>query len=103
MINSIIMLCGRIGSGKTTYAKMLQREKKLVVLSCDDFVLAINDDLSKRHEIQEKISVQLFDLAKQIWRSGVSVILDFGFWYKEQRKHIKREFEKEGIKVELYY
>ncbi len=103
MINSIIMLCGRIGSGKTTYAKMLQREKKLVVLSCDDFVLAINDDLSKRHEIQEKISVQLFDLAKQIWRSGVSVILDFGFWYKEQRKNIKREFEKEGIKVELYY
>jgi len=97
------MMCGRIGSGKTTYAKMLQREKKMVVLSCDDFVLAINDDLSKRHEIQENISVQLFDLAKQIWRSGVSVILDFGFWYKEQRKNIKREFEREGIKVELYY
>lgn len=97
------MLCGRVGSGKTTYAKKLQREKKMVVLSCDDFVLAINDDLSKRHEIQEKISVQLFDLAKQIWHSGVSVILDFGFWYKEQRKKIKREFEKEGIKVELYY
>lgn len=103
MTNSIIMLCGRIGSGKTTYAKMLQREKKMVVLSCDDFVLAINDDLSKRHEIQEKVSVQLFDLAKQIWRSGVSVILDFGFWYKEQRKNIKREFEIEGIKVELHY
>lgn len=28
MTNSIIMLCGRIGSGKTTYAKMLQREKR---------------------------------------------------------------------------
>lgn len=97
------MLCGRIGSGKTTYAKVLQREKKMVVLSCDDFVLAVNNDLSKRHEIQENISLQLFDLAKQIWHSGVSVILDFGFWYKEQRKNIKRKFEMEGIKVELYY
>lgn len=97
------MLCGRIGSGKTTYAKMLQREKNMVVLSCDDFVLAVNDDLSKRHEIQEKISLQLFDLAKQILRSGVSVILDFGFWHKEQRKNIKREFEIEDIKVELHY
>lgn len=103
MTKSIIMLCGKIGSGKTTYAKMLQKEKKVVVLSCDDFVLAVNDDLNKRHEIQEKISLQLFDLAKQIWLSGISVVLDFGFWHKEQRKNIKRKFEAEGIKVELYY
>lgn len=103
MTNSIIMLCGRIGSGKTTYAKMLQREKKMIVLSCDDFVLAVNDDLCKRHEIQKKVSMQLFALAKQIWSNGLSVILDFGFWYKEQRKKIRREFEKEGIKVELHY
>lgn len=91
--NSIIMLCGRIGSGKTTYAKMLQKEKKMVVLSCDDFVLAVNDDIRKRHEIQKDVSLKLFDLAKQIWSSGVSVILDFGFWYKEQRKKLEKNLK----------
>lgn len=103
MTNSIIMLCGRIGSGKTTFAKKLQKRINAVVLSCDDFVIAVNDNLSRRHEIQENITFQLLNLAKQIWLSGVSVVLDFGFWYKEQRVSIKREFEKDGVIVKLCY
>lgn len=71
---------------KNNICKNVAKRKKMIVLSCDDFVLAVNDDLCKRHEIQKKVSMQLFALAKQIWSNELSVILDFGFWYKEQRK-----------------
>ena len=37
----VIMMCGRICSGKSTYAKRLSREKNAVILSVDEITLAL--------------------------------------------------------------
>lgn len=103
MNNKIIMLCGRIGSGKTTFAMTLQKNYNMVVLSCDNYVLAVNDNLQYRHKVQEAIAEELINLARNIWKCGLNVVLDFGFWYKDQRSEIKTQLENEGISVKLYY
>ena len=36
----VIMICGKLCSGKSTYAKKLQQEGKAVVLSIDEIMLA---------------------------------------------------------------
>ena len=37
----VILLCGKICSGKTTYAQRLRTEKNAVILSCDELMLTL--------------------------------------------------------------
>jgi len=52
----IILICGKICSGKTTYAKNIMEKNKAVLLSVDEITLTLfGQHLGNRHEeIAEK-------------------------------------------------
>ena len=47
----VIMTCGKICSGKTTYAEKMRKELSAVILSVDEIMLAIFDsDAGDKHD-----------------------------------------------------
>lgn len=47
----VVMTCGKLCSGKTTYAKKLQKESKAVILSVDEIMLALfGQDAGEKHD-----------------------------------------------------
>ena len=101
----IILLCGKVCSGKSRYAGMLERQGGAVTLSCDELMLILFDEqLGERHEeILCRTKAYLFKLAVRVARAGVDVILDFGFWTKSERRETRSYFESRGLAVELHY
>jgi predicted kinase len=101
----IIMLCGKICCGKSTYALILKNKINAIVLSADNLMLNLfEEQLGDRHnEILNKCVTYLNDLAEQIINANVNVILDFGFWYKEERQKSIEYFNLKNIEVELHY
>ncbi len=102
---NVILLCGRIASGKSTLAQKLQRRGRAVLLSCDELMLTLFDQcLGARHDaVLERCSRYLFSVAEQVTAAGADAVLDFGFWTKSSREQAKAYFEKKGIEVELWY
>ena len=47
----IFLMCGKICSGKTTYARKLREQNKAVILSADEIMLALfGSDAGDKHE-----------------------------------------------------
>jgi len=104
-MNKVILICGKICAGKTTYAKKIAKDLKAVILSVDEITLALfGQQLGDRHdEITEKTEKYLFKKAVEIISTGINVILDWGFWMRKQRQFAADYFNNLGIQVEWHY
>ncbi len=105
-MSKVIMTCGMICCGKSTYAKKLQAEQNAVILSVDDITLTLFPDGSgDMHDTYVLRAEQyLLNLSIQILFSGVDVILDWGLWTRAIRNRIRQFYASyEGIKTELHY
>ena len=82
----VILICGKICSGKSYYAQWVQRENNAVILSCDEIESAIfHHSLGERYdEIADDIKKYLHKKTTEIVSTGSSVILDWGFWGKAE-------------------
>lgn len=101
----VIMTCGKICCGKTTYARQLQEKRRAVILSIDEVMLALfPDGAGAAHDAYVLRTEQyLLSLSLQIVRAGTDVILDWGLWTKEQRQRIRAFCREHGVKNELHY
>ena len=101
----VILICGKICSGKSWYAERLRRERNAVVLSHDELMLAVFDPLlGDRHdEIAAKVSGYLYALAVKLAQADMQVILDWGFWTGKGREEAGRFFLDRGIPFEWHY
>ncbi len=105
MSGEVILICGKICSGKTYLAKRLCDEKNALLLSCDELMLTVfdpnlGDDFDR---VSKKCMDYLFKKAACIAKSGINVILDWGFWKRKDRDEAKAFFKEEDIKTTLYY
>lgn len=101
----VILICGKICSGKTHYAKNLAKEHNAVILSTDEATKALIDNRQGEfyNEFAKRVNLYLRKKAAEIAKAGTSVILDWGFWTKADRKEIKGYFADYGIETCLYY
>lgn len=101
----VYLICGKICSGKTTYAKKLAEETRGVILSCDEVTYQLFDNnLGPRHdEMTVRIRSYLRRKAVEISRAGTDVILDWGFWSADTRAEITAFFKNMQIPVQWYY
>lgn len=99
-----ILICGKIASGKSTYAKQLMQKEKAILLSVDEITLALFDGyIGERHdEIVERTQRYLFDKSLEILRQGINVILDWGFWMKQERDEARAFYTSRGIACEFH-
>lgn len=104
-MNKAILLCGKICSGKSTYAERIRRQENAVVLSCDELMLAIFDPLlGDRHDvISERVQQYLYKKSLDIIEAGANVLLDWGFWQKKRRDAARAFYGEKGIPCEFHY
>lgn len=101
----VILICGKICSGKTFYCKTLQQKYHAVLLSCDEIESQIfHHTLGDRHEIvKADIQKYLHKKAIDIISVGSNVVLDWGFWTKAERSNVSHYYQSMGVSYEWHY
>lgn len=101
----VTLICGKLCSGKTTYAHKLRRERHAVLLSCDEITLALTGlDAGEAFDgIAERTQRYLYDKAAEIAGDGIPVILDWGFWTAQSRAEARAFFASRGIAYTFVY
>ena len=98
----LILTCGLPGAGKTTLARQLAADRSAVCLTKDEWLTALGSspwDTPTR----EKVEHELWHLAQEILRLGLSVVLDFGLWARIERDEMRSVARDLGVGVELHY
>ena len=101
----VILICGTICSGKTTYAKKLMEKSPAALLSMDELMLSLFPPcLGDRHEeISAKCREYLLGRAVDIANAGLDVILDWGFWTRADRMGITEFFRARNVETRWHY
>lgn len=100
---NVILICGRLCCGKSTYAKRLRAEQGAVILSSDDLTLKLAACGVDHDLVVGTVHDFLFAHSLALLEAGVSVILDWGFWTREARRTARQFYESRGIPCELHY
>lgn len=104
--STLHLMVGLPCSGKTTYAKKLEKKARALRFTPDEWQLALfgQDAHELKHdERHSKIEEIMWELAKRALENGNSVILDFGFWAKEERDYFAAEAKKLGANTQIHY
>ncbi|MBQ9307998.1 MAG: ATP-binding protein [Clostridia bacterium] len=101
----VIALCGKLCSGKTTYANSLKESLHAVILSVDAFMLSIfGSDAGADHDrYVEGLTKALYATATDIACCGTPVILDTGLWTLASRVSFRTYFASRGVPCEIHY
>ena len=101
----VMLICGKIASGKSIYAETLKKSERAVLLSVDELVLsALGNDLGDKHDlITDRIQAYFFEKSLEIIAVGTNVLLDWGFWTMEKRRAARAFYESRGIECEFHY
>lgn len=103
---TIHVLCGFIGAGKTTFAKMLEEQTGAVRITKDEWLIRMvgNDPTIDGYaDYDGRMCGLSRDVAFQLAAKGIDVIIDEGVWQKEQRDILRRRAEEAGAQAVVYY
>jgi predicted kinase len=84
----LLLTCGLPAAGKTTLARQLAVDRSALRLTQDEWLIALGSspwDASTR----EKVDRELWRLAQEVLRLGLSVVLDFGLWARIERDEMR--------------
>ena len=101
----VILICGKICSGKSYYARKLKEKEHAVILSRDEMTYElINNEQGEFYNIfSERVNHYLRKKTVEIVHAGANVILDWGFWTNEGRKEISKFFKQNDVSYEWHY
>jgi predicted kinase len=102
-MSRVIFMCGPAGSGKSTYARGLERDG-MVRLSFDAELWRRGISTQppppwKGREIEAAVRTRLLELVAE----GADVVLDFSFWSRRMRDDYRALLEPAGIVPETIY
>jgi len=99
------LLHGFIGSGKTTFARKLERERGAVRLSHDEWMVRLHG----WNPPEEHFGVYRAQVENLIWNeatrelgAGTDVILDIGFWTRASRDEALNRVRSIGAVAKFY-
>ncbi|MCQ2457708.1 MAG: ATP-binding protein [Clostridia bacterium] len=101
----IYLICGKICSGKSCYARRLKELHNAVILSTDEvtYDLIRNEQGEFYNTFAKRVNLYLRKKAAEISKAGADVILDWGFWTKADRTEISDFFRVQNIPYEWHY
>jgi predicted kinase len=88
IVATLFLIVGLPGSGKTVRAKSLAAEHAALRLSPDSWMIPLfgESDAGGKRDVLEG---RLIWLALEALRLGTSVVLDFGFWSRDERSSLR--------------
>ena len=102
----LILMVGLPCSGKTTRAKELENTAQALRLTPDEWHVGLfgHDIFDPEHDQRHNfIESMLWQVAKRSLELGTNVILDFGFWSREEREYFRSEAHKLGAGSEIIF
>jgi predicted kinase len=93
-------------AGKTTLARQLEKEQSAIRLTPDEWQLTLfgQDATDPEHNARHNlIEAMLWDLAARLLVLGTDVILDYGFWAREEREDFRVRAENLGASSEVHF
>jgi predicted kinase len=103
---TLFLICGLPGAGKTTLARELEAQRPALRLCPDEWIaqlLADPNDSAELDRLRTPVETVQWQIAKRALQLGVDVVLEYGFWAREERAFFRREAEALGAAVELRY
>lgn len=104
-MSKVILICGKICSGKTYYANIIKEKENAIILSTDEvtYDLTNNRQGEGYQDFANRVNNYLMKKTVELAKIGCNVILDWGFWTKKDRQEISEYFKKHEIKYEWHY
>lgn len=104
-MSKVILICGKIASGKTYYANYLKEKENAVILSTDEvtYDLTNNEQGEGYDAFAIRVNNYLRKKALEIVKCGCNVILDWGFWTKDDRDKITNYFKENNVEISWHY
>ncbi len=102
----LVLMVGLPGAGKTTRARQLEVSLPALRLTPDEWILRLlGADAGRpaQDAIRDSVEAVLTDLAMRALTLGVNVILDFGFWSREERDRFRALGETVGASSEIVF
>ena len=104
---TVHLLCGYNGAGKTTYAKHLEKTAPAVRFSLDEWMLRLYPDLSYDFaaygSLAEACKLLIWDVALQVLRREVDVVLDWNQWSRDRRATWRDNARKADFAAVLHF
>jgi len=99
------LICGKICSGKTYFARKLRAQCGGVILSTDEITLALPQDAIRDcfDEVSAGVNGYLLRKTLEIIAAGADVILDWGFWSAKDRADVVKFCSQNGAAYTMYY
>ena len=101
----VYLICGKVCSGKTWYARKIRDNVGAVILSTDEVTwdLIDNEQGESYDSFAKRVNLYLRKKAVEIVRAGANVILDWGFWTREDRRDISTFLTEHETDYEWHY
>lgn len=97
-----MLTCGLPAAGKTALARQLAADRSALRLTKDEWLIALGSN-PWDEATRVKLEHQLWHLAGEVLRLGLSVVLDFGLWARSERDEFRAAARGLGVGVELHY
>ena len=104
-MSKVILLCGKICSGKSYYSKSIKNSLNAVIISPDEATYElINNEQGEFYNVfSERLNKYLTRIVGEIAQAGANVIFERGLWTHKDRKEIKEYYNNKGIDCEIHY
>jgi predicted kinase len=103
---TLFLICGLPGAGKPTLAKQLEVSRSALRLSPDEWIARIIKNASDTVELdrlRDPVESVQWDVGQKALSLGVSVILENGFWARNERAMYQSRARALGAGVELHF
>lgn len=99
------LIHGYLGAGKTTFARQLERDIPAIRFSHDEWMTRLyGDDPPVEHFAD--FYWRVYEQTEEVWSRclelGLDVVLDFGFWTRQNRDETRAKVSAVGAQALLY-
>ena len=104
-MGKVVVVCGKICSGKSYYSKKIKDDLNAVIISPDEATYElINNEQGEFYNVfSSRLNKYLTKKVGEIVRAGANVIFERGLWTSKDRKDIRDYYNNIGVLCEIHY